>query len=650
MLMAKKKHRKYWFHGSPFMVTWILVCALLLMYTLSRLTLWVFSPGLFPWEGFASFLLILFGGCRFDLSAVFMVNMPVLLMLNLPFRIRQKKWYRFTAAFLFFLGNFVAVVVNLADSVYFRFTQKRMTGDFFNYLKAGGEDLLQLLPQYLKDYWFIVVLLLFFCAFLVVLWKKVRYEVSPARQKSDWIRDVFFFLVVSFFSVIGIRGGFQLKPIHLMTAGQYAAVSHVPLVLNTPFTMIKTWKQTEIREVHYYSDEEELNRRFNPVHQGSKNPWTPMNVVIIILESFSAEHSAFLNPEMEKENYKGYTPFLDSLMSESLVFKAYANGKRSIEGIPAILASLPSWMNNDYITSSFAGNNINTIANLLKEKSYQTAFFHGGNNGTMNFDDFANMAGFDRYYGRNEYSNDQDYDGKWGIYDEPFFQFVASEINKSPKPYLGVVFSLSSHHPYLIPEQHKGRFPAGKLVIHESIGYADYALKQFFRKASTMPWFDNTLFVITADHTSEAFFPFYKTRLGNYSIPLIFYQRNSALKAYSPKVVQQLDIMPSILDYLGYQGKYLAYGGSVFDPEWPRYALSFLNGSYLLVKDQRAMIFNGNNVTGLFDLGRDPLQKIDILGKNDPAQEKLTLFLQAVIQQYNNRVCTNSLTIKKISE
>ncbi|MHC1707140.1 MAG: LTA synthase family protein [Bacteroidales bacterium] len=642
-MKPKNKYKRFWFQGSPFTVTWMYVLVLLFFYTLSRLTLWVVSPAYFPWEGFGSFLLILFGGCRFDLSAIFMVNLPFIVLVNLPLNLRQKKGFSIFTGILFVFSNLAAILTNLADSVYFRFTQKRMTGDFFNYLKAGGQDLIQLLPQYFNDFWYVPAILGFILILLIILLRKVRFIFTPLKKTSGWIKESFLFLLMAAISIICIRGGFQLKPVHLITAGQYASPSHVPLVLNTPFTIIKTWNQTEIREVKYYKSESELEKVFTPLRQGSKNPVRSLNVVVIIMESFSAEYSAFLNPDYEKGNYQSYTPFLDSLMSVSLTYKGFANGKRSIEGIPAVLCSLPSWMNNDYITSSYAGNRINSLASLLKAKAYRSYFFHGGNNGTMNFDDFSRMSGFDRYYGRNEYANDADFDGKWGIFDEPFFQFFARELNKSPQPFLSVLFSLSSHHPYKIPAQYKGRFPKGSTQIEESIAYADYSLKQFFNAASQMPWFDSTLFVITADHTSETSKPYYKTRVGNYSIPIVFYQRNSQLQGFEEKVVQQLDIMPSILDYLGYSEPFIAFGSSVFNSDNPRYALSFLNNSYLLVKNNKALIMNENKVTAYYDLIKDPAQKINLVDKGNPPFDKTVSFLKAVIQQYNSRVLHNRL-------
>ena len=188
---------------------------------------------------------------------------------------------------------------------------------------------------------------------------------------------------------------------------------------------------------------------------------------------------------------------------EFILQNAYANGKRSIEGIPAIIGGIPALLSDPFITSAYSSNTITTIPSLLKQKGYTSTFFHGGTNGTMGFDNFSRSSGFDHYFGRTEYDNDDDFDGSWGIYDEPFLQQAALEIDKMKLPFLAVLFTLSSHHPYKIPDKYVNQFPEGTLPLHQSIAYADFSLKRFFETALKMSWFSNTLFVITADHTSS---------------------------------------------------------------------------------------------------------------------------------------------------
>lgn len=329
-----------------------------------------------------------------------------------------------------------------------------------------------------------------------------------------------------------------------------------------------------------------------------------------------------------------------------MVFKGYANGKRSIEGIPAILASLPTLMNFDYITSIYSGNKINSISGLLKEKGYSSAFYHGGTNGTMSFDAFVKIAGFEKYYGRTEYNNENDFDGKWGIFDEEFFQFAAENINQTQQPFFATIFSLSSHHPYSIPEKYKNKFCKGNLEIHESIMYADYALKQFFKTASAMPWFKNTLFVFTADHTSETYYPQYQTNAGNYAIPIIFYKPGSNLTGIQTDIAQQTDIMPTILNYLNFEKNFIAFGTNLLDTTSYHFSISYLNGIYQLIKDNYVLQFDGNKSTALYNLKTDSLLHDNLINSEETIKTELENFTKAIIQQYNSRLINNELIIQ----
>ena len=124
-----------------------------------------------------------------------------------------------------------------------------------------------------------------------------------------------------------------------------------------------------------------------------------------------------------------------------------------------------------------------------------------------------------------------------------FLIFFADELNKKEKPFFATFFSLSSHHPYKIPKEHEGKFRKGEHPILEAVGYTDYSLKKFFEKAEKQSWFDNTLFVITADHTSYRINEKYNNAVGAVKIPIAFYKSgDTTLVGERSEVVQQIDI------------------------------------------------------------------------------------------------------------
>src|SRR5690606_35786309 len=258
---------------------------------------------------------------------------------------------------------------------------------------------------------------------------------------------------------------------------------------------------------------EELEKIYPVIHHPKDSTeFKKLNVVVLILESFGKEHVGALNKDINNGTYKGYTPFLDSLIGESYTFnRSYANGRKSIDALPSVITGIPS-VGEPFVLSIYSGNKTTSLAKLLGDEGYETAFFHGAPNGSMGFSAYTQLAGIKHYFGKDEYSNDKDFDGIWGIWDEPFMQFMADKLTEMPEPFFASFFSLSSHHPFKVPEKYQGVFPKGPLPLHEPVGYTDYALRQFFEKAKKAPWFENTLFVLCADHSSVSHLPAYQTQ------------------------------------------------------------------------------------------------------------------------------------------
>jgi phosphoglycerol transferase MdoB-like AlkP superfamily enzyme len=646
--MAKKSTKGLpTIHGNIFLMMLLKILAVILLFFVSRIFFYFFNFQYFSGLGIRELLKIFIFGLRFDISAAIIINAPFIIFNSIPFRFRYNKVCQGFANAYFYIINTIALLANFVDMIYFRFTLKRTTADIFNYLGIGG-DFDKLVPQFLRDFWYVPLIWILFIVLLIYLASRFKLKASGSKGKGGnfkfYFVNGFLFLVIMFISVIGIRGGFQLRPISLLTAGNYTSAKYVPLLLNTPFSIAKTVGNESLLTITYFNNESDLAKIYSPVHKGVMTGFRKYNVMIIIMESFSLEHIGAFNKDLEDGRYQGFTPFIDSLIGHSLAFKGYANGKTSIQGIPAVLSGILSLMNESYIQSNYSADKVNSLAGLLKTKGYTSAFFHGGTNGTMGFDSYMRFAGFDHYYGRREYHNEKDYDGKWGIRDEEFFQYTAHTMNQLPQPFLVAIFSLSSHHPYIVPGKYAHIFKGGKLPIQKSIMYADYSLREFFETAKKMPWFENTLFVITADHTSEGYYPYYQSSVGQYAIPILFYKKDSNLHGLSKKIVQQTDIMPSVLGYLGYDKDFVAYGTSVFDTNAPRFSIHYISGLYGLIKDGYLLEYDGNHSTALYDLNADKLQTNNLVKEDLLVMKKLENFMKAYIQQYNNRVIENRLT------
>ena len=547
------------------------------------------------------------------------------------------------------------MVANLADTIYFQWTLRRSTGDIFKYLTVGG-DMGNLMPQFLSDFWMYIVGFIILMIVFVILSRQIVLQPRKPYPKS-LVKDSILSILFVGFLVLAIRGGLflQYRPLSPIDAGKYTSSENAPLVVNTPFSIIRTFsKQSSVEKMSYFVSPYVLENTFTPISSPICTGVDTIssadtlvvdsitNVVVIVLESFSEEYIGYFN----NRGKESFTPFLDSLIQKSIVYQGMANGKRSIEAIPAIFAGMPSLMNEPYITSSYSMDKIEGLPQILKRNNYHTSFFHGAYNGSMNFDSFVKSIGVDEYYGMNEYNDSRDYDGNWGIFDEPFLQFMANKLSEFPQPFFTGVFTLSSHHPYTIPQQHKDRFAKGDIPILETVMYVDYALKKFFEKVAMTDWYSNTLFVITADHTAQAMADEYKTDYGMYKIPMILYHPNADTAYRTTHIFQHIDLMPTIIDYLKLDEKSLGFGKSIYQTEGG-YHLAYRNGYYQLLKDNYLLIFNGEKFE-IFDIAKDPMLSNDIA--NDSAGkniEELKQYLKAIIQQYNNRLIENRLIVKK---
>jgi phosphoglycerol transferase MdoB-like AlkP superfamily enzyme len=432
------------------------------------------------------------------------------------------------------------------------------------------------------------------------------------------------------------RGGLQAKPLRIVDAIEYSQLGNSALALNTPFCIIKTiGKEETLINPNFYNSKD-LAEIFNPeVRSVPQDSMLKKNVVIIILESFGDENVQ-----------KGYTPFLDSLITKSYYFKnGFANGKVSIDAVPSIMSSIPSLMNTSLISSEYSLNKVYSLPKILKKQGYKSSFFHGAFNGSQNFDQYCKVAGFEAYYGKDQYPKDTDFDGRWGIYDEEFLQFFCDKVNTFKQPFFTTVFTISSHQPFNIPKRYKGRFPKGTSPIHESIGYTDYSLRKFFEKAKKQDWYKNTLFVFSADHTAAYGEGIYKTSVGKFEIPILFLDTsNPNLHGVSEKNFQQTDILPSIIDYLNIKDNVVTFGKSFKSDK--NFVVNYLDNLYNCIQDDYYLAFDGQKTVGLYNFKKDPFLKDNLMTKNKEILSKMERFIKAYIQSFNSRQINNELTIK----
>lgn len=622
---------------------------ILFLFSLCRIGFYLFNASYFPDMQFMKFMKMMGGGLKFDISAILYTNLLFILFHLIPFRFRYNKHYQTGLKYLFFILNGIILAANCADFIYYKFILKRTTAGVFEEF-ANETNIPGLLIRFIFDFWYIFLFWVVLITTMVFLYRLVRTEKPkiPGHilyYTSGLVLGVFFSLL----TLAGLRGGVRhsTRPITLSNAGKYVEFpNEMAIVLNTPFSIYRTLGKETLHEVHFFDTDEELTEIYTPVHLPEPAAdFREKNIIIFILESFATEYIGSFNTHIDHGNYKGFTPFMDSLISESKVFwYSFANGRKSIDALPSILSGIPSVV-QPFVLSHYSGNKVNSLATCLKDKGYHTSFFHGAPNGSMGFQSFVNLIGFDHYYGKNEYGNNEDFDGIWGVWDEEFFQFFARSLNGFKEPFLSAIFSVSSHHPFDVPEKHQGKFRKGPLPIHQTVHYTDYSLQRFFERVSEMPWYNNTLFVFTADHASTPYYKEYKTNAGFFAVPVIFFEPGSELKGSEYTIAQQTDIFPTILSYLNYDKPYIAFGQDLLDETVEPIALNYLNDTYQLFMGDYLYQSDGEKGTGLFHFKEDKMLENNLLGQLPEIQEKMKIKLYAFIQQYHNRMIGDSLTI-----
>ena len=607
---------------------------------------------------FSSLTEILRGGLVFDTSAILVTHIPyIVLLLLTPWR-KLARW-------VYVIVNALALAANLADSVYFRYTMRRTTTTVFSEFQ-NENNLMGVFGTEVINHWYLVLL---FVALVYGIWKLYR-DPGKANAGKCWWRwypvQVVLLAALAPFVVAGIRGGFAtaVRPITISNANQYVdRPTEAALVLNTPFSLYRTIGKDVFVVPDYFSDEQELEAVYSPIHNPSQTSlasdssltsqtsFTRKNVVILIVESFGCEYIGALNKTLEQGRYKGYTPYVDSIIAKSVTFShTYCNGRKSIDGMPSILSSIPMFVEPFFLTPA-SMNQVGGVASILGAEGYQTAFFHGAQRGSMGFQAFSRTTGFKEYYGREDYNaderfgGDEDFDGMWAIWDEPFLQYYATKMSEMKEPFMTAVFTASSHHPYAIPEQYQDQYPEEGIIIHKCIRYTDMAIGKFFEKASREPWFNNTIFVLTSDHTNLSDHAYYQTDLGGFCSPIIIYEPGNAERQpeIQDKIAQQIDILPTLMGMLHYQKPYFAFGIDVLNtPAEDTWAVNYLNGIYQYVKQGHVLQFDGQQTKAVYALS-DSLMQHNLVGKV-PQQPQMERELKAIIQQYMDRMVNDRLT------
>lgn len=616
-------------------------------YQIARLLFWYFNKDLIKVDSVSEYFKLAYHGTAFDTTAILYVNALFILLSLLPLVINTKKGFQKVLFWIYFLTNGLAYGMNFGDFIYYKFSQSRLTSAVFQ-VAEHESNVSQTLMISVQQHPFVLIWFIVLMGLWVFLYKRVKVEeTKPTHLLSYFLSSIVTLCITAVLVVGGIRGDFKhsTRPINMVDATRFVANPlQGNVVLNSTFSFFRTLNTNNFKEVHFV-DQKYIEEYVQPYKQYDRKIESRPNIVIFIVESFGREYSGAFNKDKNIKDYVSYTPFMDSLATQSLIFpNSFANGRQSIHGMSSVLAGIPS-LTDAFTGSPYSNQKIQSIVSVCNDLGYDTSFYHGAPNGSMGFLGFGNILGFKHYFGKTEYNHDEDFDGMWAIWDEPFLQYFAKNVGKK-QPFMTTVFTASSHHPFKIPEKYQGKFKKGKIEMHEPIQYTDYAIKKYFETAKKQPWFHNTIFVFTGDHTNQIYYPEYEKAMNRFAVPLIFYSPNPEyqLKGENPEIAQQIDIYPTLADLIGYNKPIRSWGRSlVSDKKYPGIVVNSDGNNEQFIIGNYIYRFDGKVIVGVYDKADLALEKNLISQLKTPEVEQGKQTAKAWYQDYMDRVINRKL-------
>ena len=629
----------------------------LLLLWLARFAFSFYNADALGNPSFGRVLALSFTGLKFDLCAWAWFNAPFILLRFLPFEFVNRKGYRIVANTLYFISNLLLLLPALADIPFFRYNGSHLRWTSISTIFTDP-NIHGILLSFTKDYWgaYAVGVLLV----IILWWAAFRITPSPLPWLRRDILQAFLlrllvFIVAGASTFICIRG--HLGPGRPLSIGDAIwGTSKAPqlnIVLNTPFCIIRTLHNDNRVEQFNFFPPEKLAALHSSLHTGSPAAsGKKRNIVVLTIESGSAIWVDSINP-VAGDTLRGLMPFLDSLATKSVVFpRAYTTGVRSIEGITAIFGGVPTFNDMILMTSPYYANTFDAPASLLADKGYSSRFYFGGNKGSFNIDQTLKTFGFEKVVSREDYGNDNDFDGAWGIWDHKMGEFAARDISSLPQPFIAGWFTLNPHGPFDVPSDWNTDGYKAKDNMRRTVEYEDRAIRHFFEVAKGEPWYDNTLFLIIGDHGSRDLRgTVYDSPAILPRITMMLYSPDGSLSPaiISDRSVAQYDIPSTLLTLAGYPDKYVSLGENVLSENHPGYALMFIKGAYRVCGTRYAVSLSPDlrKIEGVYDINSDYEMK-DNLSRYDAGEVKRMIdWARAFMQDYSTRLNGNTLSYKK---
>ena len=591
-------------HKNAYSRMLLIFLACMLPFTLMRLVLLLVYHDDFRSLGIAQILESFAVGLRFDVSMVAMVvGIPLLLLLMLPFRWAHHVYWQRLWGWFIFITLLLMLFMMAGDAIYFGAVHRHVGAEIGTISSDMGSMVMLAFSQY-SGALFLFALAAVAGAFF---WRKLTHHI-PAAPSRVWLRLISILVGLLLLAILG-RGGISGKPISVGEAFFSNSLPQGYLALNGAFAIARALNDSApppkvfmpqaeaVERTHqfiagkgapYYDPNFPLYQRAavstfarnvpalplpNPPPKGeganatlrvNKKP----NVVVLMLESWGAIHVDAMRKQMNLPPL-GVTPNFDKLAQQGRLYTHfYANGQRSIQGAEAVLAGLPTLPGMPFLGEGLEQNQQSFLGELAQKQGYETLFLQSSDRGSLRFDAIAARAGFATYLANEdipELHAHKKAASTWGTWDHNTFQEANKRFAAAHKPFLGYVFTSTSHIPWLIPDDRWKKYNGGKDVDKalNAIYYADWALGEFIASAKQAGYYDNTIFILLADHTNE-FVENVDNAPNLFHIPLLIVGPG-VKPGIDERIGSQFDIMPTIMDLAGWSADHSGLGRSLFD-------------------------------------------------------------------------------------
>lgn len=324
-------------------------------------------------------------------------------------------------------------------------------------------------------------------------------EVNGQVKKWQPIAASVLFLGILF---LGIRGGVGKAAINQSSAFYSSDIFLNHVAINTTWNLLSSFVETS-EDTHSnpytFTTEEQAGKMladlsFTPSYAPPIFKTASPNIVLLILEGWTADVIGSLGGEA------GVTPNFNALCKEGLLFDSfYANGNRTDKGLAAIISSQPALAKSSIINNIQKFTSLPSIPAELKKKHYVTSFYYGGASEFANMKGYWINAGYDEIIDLDKFSITQR-NAEWGVHDDVLFGKTLEELSHKPAPFFASILTLSSHEPFKVPytSSYSGKDAAD--LYRNAVAFSDHALGNFFRDAKKEGWYNNTIFIVLADH------------------------------------------------------------------------------------------------------------------------------------------------------